>query len=267
MIIPTVKANGINIYYEVKGEGTPLLLIEGLGYATWMWYRQEKLQQNFQLIKFDNRGVGGSDKPQDPYSVELMAQDAAQLMEALEIDKANVLGVSLGGFIAQELAYSYPDKVEKLILCSTSFGGPNSIPIPQETLEVMQKGGGEYSSLDELRNAVGVALDRRLWDENQDIIDKILHEKSTNPQPKHAYLRQMEAGAAFNGEEKTSHIKAPTLILAAKGDRVVPWENAQLLHDKIPHSRLELLSEGGHLFFMERPDTANNLIREFLKED
>lgn len=263
-----VKANGIEFYYEIHGEGQPLLLLEGLGYASWMWYRQVKeLSEHFQVIVLDNRGVGYSDKPDEEYSIEMFADDAAALLTELGIKKAHVLGVSMGGFIAQQFAINYPEMIDKLILCSTSFGGPHSIPIPPETLQVMLKGGGEESTEEDARFATSLALNLETVKQNEDIVDWIMDGKKNIPQPKYAYQRQLMAGASFNGEIWTSSIKAETLILAGRGDRVVPYQNGEMLHEKIPCSSFEIIDNAGHVFFMEQPKETNKLIIDFLSEE
>lgn len=262
-----VKANGIDIYYEIHGEGEPLLLIEGLGYATWMWYKQmDELSKHFKVIVFDNRGVGETEKPDMEYSIELFADDTAELLSALKINKAHILGVSMGGFTAQEFALKYPEMVDKLILCSTSFGGSNSIPIPQDTLAIMMKGGGTYKSVEEIKEAIGTALDKENIEKKRDVLNKIMEEKMKSPQPKYAYQRQLMAGASFDVEDRVDAIRAETLILAGKGDRVVPYENANLLHEKIQNSKVKVIEGAGHVFFMEKPDITNKLIINFLLE-
>ncbi|WP_316570755.1 alpha/beta hydrolase [Neobacillus sp. YIM B06451] len=266
--MPKVKANGIEFYYEIHGEGPALVLLEGLGYASWMWRRQvEELSSHFKVVIFDNRGVGHTDKPEMEYSIQLFAEDTAEVLKALNIDKAHILGVSMGGFIAQEFAISYPEMVDKLILCCTSFGGANSIPIPKETLEIMLQGASKDRTPEKARYAVSTALNEGTLNENQDILDFILQEQRNNSQPKHAYQRQLFAGASFNSENKVDTIVAETLILAGRGDRVVPFENAQLLHEKIAHSRAFILDDAGHLFFMEKPKQTNKLIIDFLKDN
>jgi pimeloyl-ACP methyl ester carboxylesterase len=131
-IMPFQRVNGIQIYYEEHGKGDPLLLIQGLGYPSGMWFLQiPALARNFRTIVFDNRGVGRTDKPDEEYSIPLMASDAAGLLHALGIKKAHVVGVSLGGYIAQELALSQPDLVDRLVLLATSCGGPEYVELTQ----------------------------------------------------------------------------------------------------------------------------------------
>ena len=104
-----VNANGINIYYEKSGSGPYLILIEGLGAATYLWEKQvPEFSKHFTTVVYDNRGVGKSDKPPGPYTIKMMADDLAGLMDTLKIPKAHILGASMGGFIAQEFALSYP---------------------------------------------------------------------------------------------------------------------------------------------------------------
>ena len=123
-----VPVNGINMYYETHGEGEPLLLIEGLGYSSWMWYKQiPELSKEYRVIVYDNRGVGRSAKPDSEYTIELMADDAASLLTALGVESAHVLGVSMGGYIAQELALRHPEKVRSLILAGTNRGEGNAL--------------------------------------------------------------------------------------------------------------------------------------------
>lgn len=260
-----LTANGIEFYYEIHGHGVPLVLLEGLGYSSWMWYKQlDELAKHFKVIIFDNRGVGETDKPDMEYSIDLFAEDTAEIMAALNLEKAHILGVSMGGFIAQEFALQFPEMVNKLILCSTSFGGPNSIPIPQETLTIMMKGGGQYNSIEEIKEAIATALDQNNLDRHSDVLNKIIEEKMRNPQPKYAYQRQLMAGASFNAEDRIKRIYADTLILAGKGDRVVPSENAKLLHEQITNSEMRIIENAGHLFFMEEPEITNKLIIDFL---
>src|SRR5690242_7924462 len=118
--MPTTHANGIEINYEVYGDGEPLLLINGLADDLSYWgYMIDDLKQHYKVIIFDNRGIGATEKPAGPYTTEQMAADAHGLLDALGIDRVHVLGVSMGGMIAQEFALAYPDRVLKLLLCCT----------------------------------------------------------------------------------------------------------------------------------------------------
>ena len=127
--MPKVKVNDIQMYYEVKGEGYPLVMIIGFGANLGFWnpHMIEELSKNFKVVTFDNRGTGRTDVSVKEFSIRLFADDTVGLMNALGISKANILGFSMGGAIAQELALSYPEKVKKLILYSTTCGGAKSV--------------------------------------------------------------------------------------------------------------------------------------------
>jgi len=122
------RVNGVNLYYEVHGRGEPLLLIMGLGANTTGWWAQvPAFSRKYQVIAFDNRGAGRSDKPNEPYSIGQMADDAQALLDELGVGPAHVFGMSLGGMIAQELALRYPESVRTLMLGGTMAGGPTAM--------------------------------------------------------------------------------------------------------------------------------------------
>jgi pimeloyl-ACP methyl ester carboxylesterase len=136
--MPYATSNGTQIYWEESGAGEPLLLIMGLGYSSLMWHRiRLVVSAHYRTILFDNRGVGKSDVPAGAYSIAQMASDAAAVLDAAGVARANVFGVSMGGMIAQEFAISYPDRVNRLVLGCTACGGRNSIPAAQNVLAVL----------------------------------------------------------------------------------------------------------------------------------
>ncbi len=131
--------NGIDIYFEIHGSGPPLVLIMGLRRnAEWWWRQIPELSKHFTVIAFDNRGAGRSDKPETDYSIRLFADDTAGLMEFLNIPRAHILGISMGGYIAQEFAINYPDKVNGLILGCTSCGGNRAVSMSEDRIEKFQ---------------------------------------------------------------------------------------------------------------------------------
>lgn len=263
-------ANGINIHYEVHGDGFPLVLIAGLGHASWSYFRQvEDLPRDLMVITFDNRGVGKTDKPEHDYSIGMFAEDTAGLLAALGIDKAHVLGASMGGYIAQVLAESRPDIVEKLVLVSTMFGGPSAVPMPASTLAFLtsrpQGTPGEI-----VKKGLALATSEDFVEREPDVVAEIVRFQLSCPQPGSAYLRQLAACAAFladpSTERRLADIKAPTLILAGRDDKVVPAENAALLAEGIPGARCTIIEGAGHLVFIQKPDEFNSLVRGFLLE-
>jgi pimeloyl-ACP methyl ester carboxylesterase len=259
-----VKANGINIYYEISGSGPHLVLIEGLGVATWLWEKQvPDFAKHFTTVVYDNRGVGQTDKPRGPYSISMMADDLAALMEALNISKAHILGVSMGGFIAQDFALRYPEKVDRLVLVSTSAGGPDHVPMSQEALAMFFYNEGSPRNIIRKKLALAYTEKFMLSKEFEHLIDLRLE----NPQPQHAYMAQIAAGTNFNLSDKVQNIQAPCLIAAATNDLLVPIANAYNLVKKIPNSTLQIYESVGHQFFVEIPEQFNKDVIEFLKRD
>jgi pimeloyl-ACP methyl ester carboxylesterase len=126
--MPITTANGIDLYYEVHGEGEPLLLIMGLSLSSKSWFRTiPALSKQYKVIVFDNRGVGVSGKPNSPYSIELMADDAKAVLDAAGVESAHIYGISMGGMIAQRLALKYPEVIRSLILGCTTSGGEKHV--------------------------------------------------------------------------------------------------------------------------------------------
>jgi len=259
-----MKVNDIQMYYEEHGTGQPVLLIQGLGYPSKMWFLQiPELAEQYRTIVFDNRGVGQSDKPDEEYSVRIMASDAAGLLRALDIKKTHVVGVSLGGYIAQELAMSQPDLADRLVLMATSCGGPRYVEMTKELWE-------EVASLASLppeeivRRGMALAATETFYKENQHLIDRSVSIRLENPQPLYAFSRQFAAGSNFDSSQRAHLITQPTLIMAGAQDRVMPLTLTEELAKKIPGARLVVYPDAAHLLFLEKAQDVNRGILDFL---
>jgi pimeloyl-ACP methyl ester carboxylesterase len=260
-----VKSNGIELYYEITGSGPYLVLIEGLGASLYLWEKQiPELSKHFTIIAYDNRGVGKSDKPAGPYSIHMMAKDLSGLMDALNISRANILGVSMGGFIAQEFTILYPEKVNKLVLAATGAGGKDHIPMSQETLALVLASSGESRDIIKKKLAL-VYTKGYLADE--ETIEHLVDLRIQNPQPPEYYQAQAMAGVTFDRSEDVKHINKPTLILGATEDLLMPVQNSYNLNKKIPNSKLKIFDGLGHQFFVENSQEFNNDIINFLEEN
>jgi len=245
----------VRIVWERHGAGAPLLLIHGLGYARWGWEPVlDGLARSFDVVLFDNRGIGESDAPPGPYTVSELAADAVQVLDEAGLERAHVLGTSLGGMVAQELALSHPGRVDRLVLACTTPGGPESFPMPEQTAQLMQSGAT-------LRQFVENAL---APDPGEEIVERILHHREATAQPLEAWTAQAAAGAAFDALDRVAGIAAPTLILHGTADTVVDSRNTALLALRIPDARVELFPGGGHLFFWEQPERFVGVVTEFL---
>lgn len=268
--MPTLETNGIRLYYETHGKGDPLILISGLGYGLWQWHKLvPRLAPHCKVIVFDNRGAGQSEKPPGPYTVGMLATDTAGLIEHLGYTQAAVMGHSMGGFIAQQLALSRPDLVGKLILASTNFGGPNHIPVTPAAMAVMLDRSGD--PIDVVKRGISVACAPGFMNAHPELVQELVDYRLTNPVPPEAYQAQMAVGmglfpAAAAFEDKLDRVLAPTLILFGEHDAVVPPANAELLHRRLKHSRVVILPGAGHMFPIETPDAAANAVIAFLKE-
>lgn len=281
----TVKVNGIDIYYEVHGSGEPVLLIEGLGYSAWMWYKQiPALSRKYQIVLFDNRGAGNTDKPDSEYTIEIMADDAAGLLRTLGTGPVHVLGISLGGFIAQELALRHPDLVRSLVLVSTNSGrGSRAVRnsphlngllklwgILPGSFEMTGKAsaplGLEYGLTREekIRYGLSLAFTPEYYKSHPEEIERIVKWRLESPQPGYAWARQFTAGTHFDSSGRAEEINVPALVLNGSDDRIVSPESARELAEMIPGARYEELEGTGHLLFIERSDEFNETVIDFL---
>jgi 3-oxoadipate enol-lactonase len=269
--MPALAANGINIHYEIQGEGTPLVLIAGLGYPAWQWQRMlPYLSQQLKVISFDNRGVGETDKPAGPYSAGLLAADTVALMDALGIESAVIMGHSMGGFIAQELALTYPERVNKLILSATNFGGPHHVPVTPQAMLVLADMTSD--PVTRFKNGLVVSTAPGFAEQHPEIIQEWLEWRIANPVDPAGYQAQMAIGLGLISEQasfenKLPEVKVPTLILFGAHDQVVPPANAELLAAKLPNHQVVILPDAGHFFPMEVPQQASQAVIDFVKQE
>jgi 3-oxoadipate enol-lactonase len=250
----------MKIVWASTGDGTPVLLIQGLGYGRWGWDPiVPGLSEWYRALSFDNRGIGESDKPEGPYTAEQMAEDALQVLDDAGVERAHVVGASLGGMIAQVVAAARPDRVDRLVLCCTTPGGPDAVPMPDVTTRL-------FAQAAELDPAVAL----RLFVENalgsnppSGLAEEIYARRLANPPDPVGWQAQASAGLTFAGVP-TEKITAPTLVLHGTEDNVVDHGNARQLADRIAGAHVELLAGAGHMFFWERPDETVRILRKFL---
>ena len=252
------------MFYQDVGDGEPLVLIMGFGGDTTAWALQmADFPARHRVIAFDNRGVGRSDAPDHPYTTRMMAGDALGLMDALGVDRAHVLGVSMGGMIAQELALAWPDRVRSLHLACT-FARPDAYMLALNAAwREMRLGLGRESTL----RALALWLfSPTTYAERPDFIEALLQNSLANPYPQSlaGFLRQGEAVAAHDALERLPAIRCPTLVSVAEDDILVPPRFSRELVSRVRGAELQLVPGAGHGYFLERPDLFNALSLDFI---
>lgn len=209
--MPTVSVDGLRMYYELAGAGQHLVLIGGLGLdLSECGQLIDVLATHYRVLAFDNRGAGRTDKPDEPYSVTQMAADTAGLMKALGIERAHVIGMSLGGRIALDLALEHPGRVRSLILVSTS-----------------------------------ARVERRWTIGLLGLVSLIF--RGRYPQPRYAFQRQRAASVGYDRTGDLSELRVPTLVVHGRRDHIVPYRLAEDMAAGIPGARLALV-EAGHIY-------------------
>ena len=262
--MPKASVNGIKLYYEIEGDGAPVVLIPGFAAGRWIWFKQTaELSRNFRVIVFDPRGVSASDKPEGPQTIGLLADDVAHLLDTIGIESAHIVGASFGGFVAQEFALKYPAMTRKLVLCCTSFGGPNHVVPAPETLQALASTKG-LNSEERMRANLLLAFTPEYVQSQVDEVDHIVRMRATNEVPEHIYMSQLQAAMSFNTESRLAEIKSPTLVLSGDADIIVPVQNSRNLAAKIPGAKLQIIEGGSHTFFIEQAGTFNQILEEFL---
>lgn len=263
IFMPTAQINNIALYYESHGMGEPLVLIPGFASGIWIWLKQvEELSKNFRVITFDPRGVSRSDKPQE-ITIKTTADDVAALLDELNIERAHILGASFGGFVAQEFALSHPEKVESLILCCTSFGGPKHILPSMDVLAAFASTKG-LNTEERMRENLLLAFNQSYVETHKEEVAKVCELRATNSVPEQAYMLQLQAAATFDASERVSQIQKPTLVLTGNKDIIVPVQNSENLTAAIPNSKVKIIEGGSHLFFIEQANEFNDTVRDFI---
>jgi pimeloyl-ACP methyl ester carboxylesterase len=261
--VPKVEVPGGQLNYERAGSGEPLLLIQGMSATHMAWGRPflSLLEQHFDCTVFDNRGMGLSAPVDGPFTIADMAADAAGLLDALEIERAHVLGISMGGMIAQELALAQPERLRSLTLGATYCGGPGSKLMDpadfQALAGAMASGNAHlvFRAMWELNLSPG-------FREEASRYAAFVEMATALPSPRETIELQMRAIAVHDTSARLPGLQTPTLVIHGTVDRVLPTANGPLIDSLLPNARLELLEGIGHLFWWEQPKRSAELIRE-----
>jgi pimeloyl-ACP methyl ester carboxylesterase len=260
--MPIARAGDIELSYERRGSGEPLLMIMGMSGTALHWGEPFALQleRDFELITYDHRGVGASSRLEGPVTIAQMAADAAALLDALELESAHVMGISMGGMIAQELALAHPGRIRTLTLGCTYCGGPGSQLSAEHVIgrlrEAMRTGDRAQALRTgwELNVSPGFAGD-------EDAYAAFLAIAAQRAVAVPVILAQLEACSAHDTSARLPSLRMPTLVIHGTLDEMLPVANGRMIAELIPGARLEILEGVGHLFFWEQPETSAALVR------
>ncbi|GAX36387.1 alpha/beta fold hydrolase [Nodularia sp. NIES-3585] len=258
-----VHVNDIDLFYDIKGQGEPLLLIAGFlcDHSYWSLIMPSLVDQ-YQVIRLDNRGMGRSSAPDSPYSIQQMAKDVAALLDHIGIDQVNVVGHSMGGQIAQELVLTHPGRVKSLILLST-----------------LAKGDGRFNHVIETWGDLPGNIDLKLYEKVlfpwvftdefyaiPDMVEQLIEWAVNYPfaPATHTIYHHSRAILSSDTQDRLHKIHCPTLILVGRQDILTPVKFSEQLAQGIPHAELLVLDRGGHGILIESSDTVISAILKFL---
>jgi 3-oxoadipate enol-lactonase len=260
--MPQAAVDGISLYYERHGSGEPLLLIQGMSgtHLAWGDAFLAGLGDDLDVVAYDHRGVGDSTPQSDPITIAQLADDAAGLLDALEWEAAHVLGISMGGMVAQELALRHPGRIRTLTLGCTYPGGAEAQladpELIQELAGALLSGDRERALRTGFKANLSAAhvADEAHWEP--------FHAMATAlPVAVPVIMLQMQAVMGHDTSARLGSIAAPTLVVHGTEDRMLPVVNGELIAQAIPHARLELLDGVGHMFWWEQPERSAALVR------
>lgn len=259
------QINGVRLAYQRRGAGAPLVMIHGAqGDQSMFDDFAPAFATHYRVLTFDQRGSGLSEKPDVEYSIAMLADDTAALMELLGDCPAHVVGVSMGGMIAQELALRHPRKVHSLVLGCTTPGGPRAIRI----------GGSAFTnaystqpmSAEERGRALAEAAFTSTYIErNPQIIPAMIEARRRRPLDPVALDHRIKAALKHDTYDRLDEINCPTLVITGKDDALISWENSSLLAGRIRGAQCVILEPAGHCFWLEQPSEAHQTILRFLQ--
>lgn len=261
--MPRIRSNGVELRVEEIGQGPPLLLIMGLGSSLDTWIAQrEAFAARYRVILFDNRGAGESESPPAPWTVPEMAADALGVLDALGVERAHVLGVSMGGMIAQEMAIRWPERVDRLVV-AMSFARPDPLRRAFLLFRRWARLQGADLVQEGVANLPWLVSPRVLNDPEQ--LERLMAVVGAMPlMAPEAYSLQVDAILEHDTLSRLHRVRAPTLVVSAAEDVLTPVLLSQEIAAAIPGARLTVLPRGNHAVQIEDPELFNSAVLEFL---
>lgn len=260
--MPYTTSDGVKLYFDVQGEGPPVLLIMGLSFTHDMWFRiLPVLRTRCRVILFDNRGVGLSDVPKGPYTIRQMAKDAVAVLDAAGETAAHVIGASMGGMIAQELALRFPSRVLSLLLACTSHGG-----LLARWPRFVRPRGIKWGEAE--RRQRELALVPLLYSASTplDRIHEDLDIQCACNWCYQGFFSQFSGILWWSSYLRLPSIRVPTLVVHGDSDRLVPPENGKVVAARIPGAQFRLIEDAGHILTTDQPEACKRLMVDFLRQ-
>jgi 3-oxoadipate enol-lactonase len=259
--------SGIRLYYQVRGQGEALVLVPGMGADHSSWFRQiSAFQKYYRVIIFDPRSIGKSSRPKEPYAFRALADDVAGLLDHLGIEKAHVLGQSLGGIVAQEIAIDYPRRVLRLILVSTLAGGDTEAVSPDIVKTFGPADGAAGTGLSgidtrkTMKTLIAMTFNRWPYRKAMQLLSRLF----VKPEMFDGLSDQVAAMAGHTTLDRLHLIQARTLVITGSADRIIRPEASELLASRIPGASLVMVKGGSHGFNLEMAGRFNREILDFL---
>ncbi|EQC51922.1 alpha/beta fold hydrolase [Bacteriovorax sp. DB6_IX] len=259
-----VKKN-CEIHYQIQGEGTPLLCISGFGCSNYNFdFIRELLAADFQLVLVDNRGMGKSSPVVHDYQIDDLAQDAVEIMDSLGHQKFAVMGISMGGFIAQKIALNFPERVSSLVLACTTSGGedfPKLNKLDEQTIRrSFSLGAKVYNEL-----VSKATVHPKTQREKPELLERIIDLRASHmPKLDQVLLQQRAVDKFLNETMELEKISCPTLVISGDEDRFVNPKSSLIFAEKIPNAKVQFIEESDHHFFLEKPRETADAVSQYL---
>jgi len=260
----SVKVKDAEICYQVMGKGDPLVMIMGLT-ANMNWWEPDlvnSLSKDYRLLIFDNRGAGRTVAPAGEFTIKQFAEDTAGLMESVGMEHAHVVGLSMGGMIAQELVLNYPEKVDRLVLCATYCGGKETVYADREVLKKLLDLSGTLE--DKFNRTLSMMFPPDWLASNEGACKLFFDRYRELPTTEESAASQFMATVRFDACERLSQIDKPTMVACGSADVLIPPENSRIIAGRIPGAQLVEFDGAGHGFMYERREEFEKQLRDFL---
>lgn len=263
--MPRVPCGGVQLFCEEFGSGDAVVLIPGLGFWRWQWFKQVPFfSQYFRTVTLDNRCVGDSDQPDVPFTLADMAADTAHVIRSLNLAPAHVVGYSMGGSIALELALAEPELVRSLVLVSSTLGGPEQVSADPDVLaRLVPEPALDHQA--NMRRSLPVVAGPGYWEQHPEEMEQVIAMRLSKPTPYAAFAQQLAAARGWPGlGDRAGRVQASVLVVHGDADQLVPVANGRKLAAQLS-GQLAVIPGTGHLPFIEAAPMFNRLVTQFLR--